>query len=304
MVALVVLGAAGLLMAHLGIRRELTPLPTVSEVASAVAEGELPGRLSWLNTAGQTMPRRQVLDARRDPAAGRPYRLSHPVFVVEWADGRMLLVDTGMTPQGALAFGRPMELMAGAGPMEPVASVAELLADELPRVGAVVFTHLHEDHVGGMDSLCAGHGEKVKVFMTEAQAKRPNYLTRAGLRRVSEAPCADMVILENEGPLLPVPGYAGVWIIAAGGHTPGSQMVVVRLGAGGSFLLVGDVVNQADGIVHGIPKPLLYRTLIVPEYEQRLVQLRSFARRLEAEAGFEALVSHDQYQLERLLPRR
>jgi glyoxylase-like metal-dependent hydrolase (beta-lactamase superfamily II) len=300
---LVVLAAAGgLTWAHVAIRREAAPLPSLDAINAAAGVGTIvddaPRALSVINTASQGMSRSAVLDAGRDPRPQEPYMMSHPSFVLEWKDGRILLVDVGMTRDGALAMGRPIELL-GAEPIVPVVSAATALGGAAARVKGILFTHLHTDHVGGIAELCDRIRQPVQVPMTEAQAERPNYTTRPGLSLLTAAECARLETLHG-GPLLPVPGFPGVYLIDAGGHTPGSQIILAFVqGPDGPhrYAFAGDIVNHLDGITEDIPKPFLYRTLVVPESDERQAELRRFLKRLHDEAGFTLLVSHDQRAL-------
>jgi hypothetical protein len=137
--------------------------------------------------------------------------------------------------------------------------------------------------------------------MTEAQAERTNYTTRPGLDLLGDADCVRLERVGG-GPLFAVPGFPGVFLIDAGGHTPGSQIVLAFVhGADGvaqRYAFTGDIVNNLDGVTYDVGKPFLYRTLAVPESEARQRELRAFLKRLHDEAGFELLVSHDQLALE------
>jgi glyoxylase-like metal-dependent hydrolase (beta-lactamase superfamily II) len=299
---LVLVAAGGLALAHIAIRREAAPLPSLEAINAAAGVGAIvgdaPQALSVINTASQGMTRSAVLDAGRDPRPDEPFMMSHPSFVLEWKDGRILLVDVGMTRDGAQSFGKPIEWL-GAERIVPVVSAATALGRAAARVKGILFTHLHTDHVGGIGELCARIGHPVQVPMTEAQAERPNYTTRPGLSLLTAADCARLETLRG-GPLLPVPGFPGVYLIDAGGHTPGSQIILAFVqGPDGPrrYAFTGDIVNNLDGITEDIPKPFLYRTLVVPESDQRQAELRRFLKQLHDEAGFTLLVSHDQRAL-------
>jgi glyoxylase-like metal-dependent hydrolase (beta-lactamase superfamily II) len=300
--ALVFVGV-GLTWAHRAIERERALLPDRTLVTLAPAMfTDLPVRLSVINTASQPMPRSAVLERSKDPKPNAPYVMSHPSFVIEWADGRILLVDVGMTRQGAIDFGRPLQWLAGAAPIQPLGSTSERLGDARKRVQGIVFTHLHLDHVGGIDELCAGLDHPVRVFMTEAQAERPNYTTRPGRELLRKASCVHEERLVPKR-LMPVPGFDGVFVMAAGGHTPGSQLISTivvapeEAGAKG-YVFTGDVVNNIDGVMYDIPKPWLYSLLIVPEDGERLKVLRRFLKDLRQGNNFNLLVSHDQIALQ------
>jgi glyoxylase-like metal-dependent hydrolase (beta-lactamase superfamily II) len=211
-----------------------------------------------------------------------------------------LLIDTGMTREGALEFGRPLQWLGGAAPMEPHGSAAAQLGDARQRVQGVVFTHLHSDHVGGITELCAGLDHPLHVFMDEAQAERPNYTTRSGLTLVEKSTCVREERLPDAR-LKPVPGFDGVFVIDAGGHTPGSQIIVAVIvgpDGGHGYIFTGDIVNNIDGVTDDIPKPFLYSLLMVPEDGSRLAQLRRYLKELHEGNNFTLLVSHDQRALE------
>ena len=300
-IGLLLLAGGGLWWAHRAIDEERAPLPAVRDVAAIRPVDDQPLRLSMINTASQPMARSGVLDPGRDPDSGQPYVMSHPSFVLEWADGRILLIDTGMTPEQAVAFGKPIQMIRDAEAMTPHRSTADALAVDAARVRGIIFTHPHTDHTGGIAAVCASAGHDIPVFMTTAQAERPNYTTRPGLTQIRDAGCARPVRLDG-GPLMPVPGFPGLSVIDAGGHTPGSQIIIAAVGSGDvvrRYAFVGDIVNNLDGIEHDIPKPWVYRTFIVPESESRQEELRRFLKQLQDEAAVTPLVSHDQLSLER-----
>jgi glyoxylase-like metal-dependent hydrolase (beta-lactamase superfamily II) len=167
-------------------------------------------------------------------------------------------------------------------------------------VSGVVFTHLHADHVGGIAELCRRHGGPIPVFMTAAQDERTNHTTSAQRALLRDTPCMRSTRLDPNA-LAPVPGFPGVFVIAAGGHTPGSQIVVVHVAGADrerTYVVTGDIVNHRAGIDADLSKPPLYRALVVPEDEERQRELRHFLRTL-AERGATLLVSHDRLDLER-----
>jgi len=184
--------------------------------------------------------------------------------------------------------------------MQPHTSVADALGDAAPRVKGVVFTHLHTDHVGGITELCT-RLNVLRAPMTEAQAEHTNYTTRPGLDLLEDADCIRFERVQG-GPLFPVQGFPGVFVIDAGGHTPGSEIILAFVhdadGSAHRYAFTGDIVNNIDGITYDVPKPFVYRTFFVPESEARQHELRGFLKRLHDEAGFALLVSHDQLSLD------
>ena len=77
---------------HLVVQRERGPLPMVGDVLALDKVTDLPVKVSVIETARQSMPRSGVLDPGTDPTPDAPYVMTHPAFVLEWADGRLLLV--------------------------------------------------------------------------------------------------------------------------------------------------------------------------------------------------------------------
>jgi glyoxylase-like metal-dependent hydrolase (beta-lactamase superfamily II) len=103
--------------------------------------------------------------------------------------------------------------------------------------------------------------------------------------------------------LAEVEGFGGVGVVDAAGHTPGSQVVLAVLHAGGAtrrLAFTGDVANHVAGIRLDVGKPPAYRALVVPEWDERLGRVRRWLRHLEQDLGFELVVAHDRAQLEAL----
>jgi glyoxylase-like metal-dependent hydrolase (beta-lactamase superfamily II) len=226
--------------------------------------------------------------------------MGHTAFALEWADGRIFLVDAGMERAAALAFGAPIETLSGADPIEPRRSVAEALGAEVTRVTGIGFTHLHPDHTQGIASVCAASGRRVRLVQGRLQAERANYTTRGGAEQLAAASCLEREVLDETG-LVAVPGFAGLALVPAGGHTPCSQLFVAHVRDGDAirtWIFTGDVVNQQDGALHDVPKPRLYSLIVVPEAPARLAALRAFLREVAAGPHAGLLVSHDRLALE------
>ncbi len=302
--ALAALGFAfvclGLLLAHRQIRGLEPELPTVDAILGFDTDADLPVSISWLNTASQKMPRSAVLVPSLDPTPEAPYVMSHAVFVLEWSDGRIFLVDSGMEPESARAFGKPVETFSGADPIVPLGSMAERLGLSLRRVGGIAFTHEHTDHTDGVAALCRLLDRKTRLVQGRLQIDESNYTTRPSQAQLTDARCLVREVAE-EGPLFEVHGFPGLAFFAAAGHTPGSQVFVAHVrGTDGvrTYLLTGDIVNQIDGVRGNVPKPRLYSLLVVPESPARLDSVRRLLAELERDHGATLLVSHDQLSLE------
>ena len=296
----VVFLAGGLFLAQRGIRALDPELPSKEAIMAFDPAADLPVSISWLNTASQKMPRSAVLDPSQDPRPDAPYTMSHPAFVLEWSDGRIFLIDTGMDSEAAVAFGKPIELFSGADPIQPLGAIVDRLGFALRRVAGVAFTHEHTDHTSGVAALCRLHDKPIRLIQNRLQVEESNYTTRAGQEQIANAPCLKREIASG-GPLFSVPGFPGLTFFAAAGHTPGSQVFIAHVRSTDgvrTHLLTGDVVNQIDGVRANIPKPRLYSLVVVPESPARLERVRQLLGELERDYGVTLLVSHDQLSLQ------
>ncbi len=151
------------------------------------------------------------------------------VFLVESDDGQLALVDTGFSSSGD-------------------AIVAEMdTLGLLPRLAAILLTHMHFDHAGAAGQLRAATGARLvagrgdcyerheKLFLRSRVGR--THIARLLSRRAAPAPIDFAVASETE--VLP-----GIRAIPAPGHTSGSLCYLVdRLGAA----FVGDLVISHDG---------------------------------------------------------
>lgn len=267
--------------AHLEMRRIAPERPSLEAIESLARVSDAPRRVTWINTASQ-------------PGTGPT--VAHPAFLLEWSDGRGLLIDAGMDREAALEFGRLGELAFGSDPIEPHGSVAEQLGDFVGAVRGIAFTHLHTDHTNGIRGLCEGTDRQLTLFQTPDQASRQNYTTSPGRAHLAAAACAHPVVLEG-GPLHALPGFPGVGAVAAGGHTPGSTIFFAPVD-GTLWVFAGDVSNFRSNLLANRPKPWVYSVLIVPENRARLASLRRWLAELDARPDVRVVVSHDRDAIE------
>jgi glyoxylase-like metal-dependent hydrolase (beta-lactamase superfamily II) len=164
---------------------------------------------------------------------------SNPVFQVRFPRGWIAVdagVDRALVPDSKTFSD------------EQYASIQSMLRD----ARLIVVTHEHEDHVAGVIR---------SPYLAAVQEH--TLLTRAQLRSLMTAPNDPRIKLDSAAasryfvldydPLLPI--APGVVLIKAPGHTPGSQMVYVRLASGSELVLAGDVAWHSSGIATQRQKP-------------------------------------------------
>jgi N-acyl homoserine lactone hydrolase len=176
---------------------------------------------------------------RRDDDFERPVRCPVPVYLIETEIER-ILVDTGLSP-GAAAdpaerYGRPDAL--GPFAAEQEASIADQL--DLATLTMVVLTHLHFDHVGGLELVPAEvplvtQRAEWEAGHDEVAAARNFFLPDdyAGTER-------EVRLVDGDHDLL---GDGSVELLLTPGHTPGHQSVRV-----GEVVIGADVTHFASGL--------------------------------------------------------
>jgi glyoxylase-like metal-dependent hydrolase (beta-lactamase superfamily II) len=217
----------------------LGPAVTVASVCDAVADH--PRRLedAFAGLAGDAWPAVAARHRETVGADGR-WRLPVHVYVVR-AHGRTLLVDAGVGPSGTVAA----EWLGVTGVL-PEALAA--LGTPTDAVDVVLFTHLHEDHVGWGADPRSGALTFPRARYIVADGEWDSQ-TRQGVRphvRQGVQPAERLGRLEcvATGDLAP-----GVELIALPGHTAGHCGLVVH-GDGRDVLLVGDAFNHPVQVEH------------------------------------------------------
>jgi N-acyl homoserine lactone hydrolase len=145
------------------------------------------------------------------------------VHVIDHPDGRVL-VDTGMT-----------ELHPLVADMDPRLNPLSEQDFDLTGVDIVVNTHLHFDHCGG-NRLFAGKPIYVQRRELDDARTQDDYTIREWV----DAPGVNYVPVDGELAVLP-----GIRLVAAPGHTPGSQVVVVGRGEH-PVVIAGDLAVSFD----------------------------------------------------------
>jgi glyoxylase-like metal-dependent hydrolase (beta-lactamase superfamily II) len=204
-----------------------------------------------------------------------------PALAVDTADG-WVLVDTGLNPAvlrdpdlyrryhldaGVRAWpaagADPPPPPGGRGDDGPGAGVPAASRDDpleavlagvglrLADIGAVVITHLHTDHVGGLFHFA--HSD-VEVFIQRAELEfglgtPPERLEPEGIDRLDyDLAGLRWHPLDGEAEIAP-----GVTVVPTAGHTPGHQSVIVTLAgpapAGpGGYVFAGDAADLTENI--------------------------------------------------------
>ncbi|WOJ92191.1 MBL fold metallo-hydrolase [Congregibacter variabilis] len=262
--------------AHLQIRDIAPRLPTESDLRniSTVPDGPVSIRI-----------------AQSSSQAGPSRTLGHTVVVITWPDGRRFMIDAAMDRKASEEFGELIaKLSPDMGPVTFYDSAAELLGGTIDSVDGVGFTHLHTDHVQGVDAFCATRGKGARVYQTTWQAGEHNMHTKESAAQL-ESSCLEQVVVTGEG-LSTLSEFPGLGIVALGGHTPGSTLFAVNVGET-LWLMSGDISNVKSKLLSNTGKGWLYSTIFVPENTARTEELRLWLRDLDSQPNTEVIVAHD-----------
>jgi glyoxylase-like metal-dependent hydrolase (beta-lactamase superfamily II) len=202
------------------------------------------------------------------------------------------MIDAGMDMQVHRFFGRGVE--------EPYfPEQAELLERALRAARAIVLTHEHGDHVAGIirSSNFSVLAPKTRLTRTQMQI----LMTEPQMPEIMLTPemARQFLVIDYEDYFPVAPGMV---LIKAPGHTPGSQMVFVRLQSGREFVFAGDAAWHMDGV-------RLIRGKDAPWIQEDEAAITAQLRWLNAIGRFGAnrvfvVASHDEDQRQQLIDQR
>lgn len=257
-------------------------LVTVRALAHAVP-GELPTAVGYLSVVDDSSPES---DAVADAPTTRVLQVT-PAFQVRYRSG-WVMVDAAESHKAAGTDGHYHQ------------DNYDQIQSALRRARLIVATHEHSDHVDGV--LVSPYLAEIvpHTILTAAQVNtlvlgkgptKPDGLDSARARRY--------IVVDYD---LVLPIAPGVVLIRAPGHTPGSQMVYVKLASGKELVLVGDVVWHHAGIDLQRQKPdTVSRDM--HEYRTSIGQEIAWLKNIAESAGIAAAVSHDGTALQGLVRR-
>lgn len=171
----------------------------------------LPGNLL---AAGSGMKRRQIAMM----AFRLPITRSAPI-----------IIDSGMGRPAAVAMGLERYYPDGQAKIDAAMLTASL----------IIPTHEHADHMDGLLRLSAQHPD-----ILAKTALNPGQLPPSHFAAQLHWPVGAKPVANVTGPQ-PRAVAPGVVIIPAPSHTPGSQMIFVRLTNGREYLFAGDIATMA-----------------------------------------------------------
>jgi glyoxylase-like metal-dependent hydrolase (beta-lactamase superfamily II) len=171
---------------------------------------------------------------------GKPGTLITPCFVVRHPKGT-LLWDTGLGDKLA-------ENKGGGGENGITPSVSVTLAEQLKALGLgpsdvthMAFSHMHFDHTGNANSFPGAIWLLNQAELNWATGKPTPFAVAPD--SFSGYKTAKNVIMTGDHDVF---GDGSVRILKAPGHTPGHQVLLLKLAKAGSVVLGGDLYHMRD----------------------------------------------------------
>jgi glyoxylase-like metal-dependent hydrolase (beta-lactamase superfamily II) len=161
------------------------------------------------------------------------------------------------------------------------------MTQAMDAASAIVVTHEHTDHIGGIVGSPNLSRLKRTALLTPEQINS-NAIGRADFpARMMD----DYTALRYDGAKAIAPG---VVVIKARGHTPGSQLIYVRRADGSETLFVGDVASRIENIDDTAPRSRLVSQYFLNEDRGAIgAQLKALKQLKMAEPSIRFIPGHD-----------
>jgi glyoxylase-like metal-dependent hydrolase (beta-lactamase superfamily II) len=229
MIALTVIGVAaghGEQLVAQSARPYQADLLSLVRGAAAMIPGALPARINYIKFAESHRPLADIIDG----GSQEDYVSARTAFQVMYPSGSVM-IDSGMdqTVHKFFGFGREE-------PFWPERNAA--VQQALRQAKLVVVTHEHGDHVAGVIRTDFRKEIAAKTILTRAQVQTLTTYPQVPEIRLTPEAAREYIVVDYESYL---PIAPGIVLIKAPGHTPGHQMVYVRLDSGHEYLFIGDV---------------------------------------------------------------
>ncbi|WPB76153.1 MBL fold metallo-hydrolase [Archangium violaceum] len=288
----VLLGIVTVMVLFLAIALSAVPVPERTDFGPSISElralststGEpLPTEFRRIVVGEGTMPELALVAGRFLGTRSAVYQ-AHQIL---YGDGRTVIVDAGSDAE-TLERNMPGSRLH--------ADNYARLQEAMRRADAIVLTHEHFDHSAGIAHSPYLDEVAPRAMLTEAQlhGRDPE---RAGF---TAEVVGRLKPLHYERMHLLRPGIV---LVRAPGHTPGTQLVYVRLADGREFLLVGDIAWHQDNILLPRMHPRLVNWMLGEDAEAMANQLRYLHDLQRTTPELNLVVAHDATQMAGLIQR-
>jgi glyoxylase-like metal-dependent hydrolase (beta-lactamase superfamily II) len=260
--------------------RRWNPDLTAIRAAAKMTPGSRPLRINAVKVAESHRPMSVALEGGD---ADSTMVFARTAYQIVYPDGHVML-EAGMDREIHATFGQGRD--------EPFFDDENARVQEALRTSRFnLVTHEHGDHIAGVVRTEFLDEIAPKTLLTAIQAWALVVAPQRPQLGISVETAARYRVFDYEDHM---PLSAGMVVIKAAGHTPGSQMVYVQTDAGTEYLFVGDCAWHMDGINGCRQKNAPW---VAEDREAIGDQLRWLNAIQRFEPGIAIVVGHDDDQL-------
>jgi glyoxylase-like metal-dependent hydrolase (beta-lactamase superfamily II) len=257
-------------------------------VAAKAIPGPLPTGINFIKIAESHRPLSDVIVG----GSQQDYVSARTAFQVVFPDGS-IMIDSGMDEMVHKFF--------GFGRVEPYwPDRNAILQQALKSAKLIVITHEHGDHVAGVIRTDSREEIAGKTLLTRLQVQTLTTYPQMPEIRLTPETARSYIVLDYQGYLPVAPGMV---LIKAPGHTPGHQMVYVRLASGSEYLFIGDVGWTLDNVTQLKLRPEATMLRIGESAPALMFELTWIKEAMDHE-GLIVIPSHDDILLTDLTAKR
>lgn len=254
-------------------------------VAATAIPGELATTINMAKVAESHRSYAAIIEGGSDDQ----FISARTAFQIRFPDGTVML-DSGMDEE--------VHRYYGFGRDEPYwPEVNEDVQAALQQARLIVITHEHGDHVSGVIRSDIREELAPKTLLTRNQAETLSTAPQIPQIALTAEQVSDYIVVDYE---LVMPVAPGIVLVKSPGHTPGHQMIYVRLANETEYLFIGDIGWSLDNITELKLRPAATIARI-GEDPQALMQQMTWIKKVMDEDGIVVVPSHDDRLLQQYL---
>jgi glyoxylase-like metal-dependent hydrolase (beta-lactamase superfamily II) len=263
------------------IPRQSAPYPEDLLKRVRVAATAIPGELATAINLAKVAESHRTYAAIIEDGSDDIFISARTAFQVLYPEGSVML-DSGMDEE--------VHKYYGFGRDEPYwPDVNDEVQAALRRAQLVIITHEHGDHIAGVIRSDYRDELAPKTILTKNQVRTLTFAAQIPQIKLTPEQARDYLVVDYE---LILPVAPGIVLIKSPGHTPGHQMVYIRLSGGEEFLFIGDIGWSLDNITELKTRPAATAARI-KEDPQALMHQMTWIKQVMNEDGIIVIPSHD-----------
>jgi glyoxylase-like metal-dependent hydrolase (beta-lactamase superfamily II) len=261
--------------------RQSAPYPEDLLKRVRLAATAVPGELATAINLAKVAESHRTYAAIIEDGSDDVFISARTAFQVLYPEGSVML-DSGMDEE--------VHKYYGFGRDEPYwPDVNDEVQAALRRAQLVIITHEHGDHIAGVIRSDYRDELAPKTILTKNQVRTLSFAAQIPQIRLTPEQARDYLVVDYE---LILPVAPGIVLIKSPGHTPGHQMVYIRLFSGEEFLFIGDIGWSLDNITELKTRPAATAARI-KEDPQALMHQMTWIKQVMNEDGIIVIPSHD-----------